>query len=73
MVIFMDDLNMPQPDVYNSHPPLEIVRELLDSGGFYDTKKLIWKDVVDVTYLAACSPPGGGRSSLNHRLLRHFR
>ena len=73
MIIFVDDLNMPQPDEYNSQPPLELVRELIDAGGFHDTKKLTWKEVQDVTLLAACSPPGGGRSSLNDRLLRHFR
>lgn len=72
MIIFVDDLNMPQPDAYNSHPPLELLREMLDAGGFYDTKKLLWKEVQDVTLLAACSPPGGGRSRLNDRLLRHF-
>lgn len=72
MVMFMDDLNMPQPDAYNSQPPLELVRQLVDSGGFYDTKKLLWKEVHDVTLLAACSPPGGGRSPLNDRLLRNF-
>lgn len=73
MVIFVDDLNMPQPDAYDSHPPLELLREMLDYGGFYDTKRLLWKEVQDVTLLAACSPPGGGRSHLNARLLRHFR
>ena len=73
VIVFVDDLNMPQPDDYHSHPPLELLRQFLDSGGFFDTKKLLWKEVHDVTLLSACSPPGGGRSLINDRLLRHFR
>lgn len=64
---------MPQPDPYQSQPPLELLRQFLDSRGFYDSKKLQWKEVHDVTLLAACAPPGGGRSTINDRLLRHFR
>lgn len=63
---------MPQPDPYQSQPPLELLRQFLDSRGFYDSKKLQWKEVHDVTLLAACAPPGGGRSTINDRLLRHF-
>ena len=64
---------MPQPDPYQSQPPLELLRQFLDSRGFYDSIKLQWKEVHDVTLLAACAPPGGGRSTINDRLLRHFR
>ncbi|EDO42194.1 predicted protein [Nematostella vectensis] len=72
LILFVDDLNMPQPDEYSSQPPLELLRQVMDAGGFYDTKKLLWKELRDVTLLTACSPPGGGRSTLNNRLLRHF-
>ena len=73
VIIFVDDLNMPQPDQYHSQPPLELLRQFLDSRGFYDSKKLQWNEVHDVTLLAACAPPGGGRSAIDDRLLRHFR
>ncbi|XP_032239531.2 dynein axonemal heavy chain 6 isoform X3 [Nematostella vectensis] len=72
LILFVDDLNMPQPDEYSSQPPLELLRQVMDAGGFYDAKKLLWKELRDVTLLTACSPPGGGRSTLNNRLLRHF-
>ena len=72
-LIFIDDLNMPQPDQYKSQPPLELMRQLLDSGGFFDTKKLMFKEVHDITILAACGPPGGGRNTISERLLRNFR
>ena len=40
--------------------------------GFYDRKKLFWKTIEDVTLVAACGPPGGGRQGVTPRLLRHF-
>lgn len=41
--MFVDDLSMPAPDVFGSQAPLELLRQLLEHGGFYDTKKLSWK------------------------------
>ena len=32
--------------------------------GFYDRKKLFWKTIEDVTLVAACGPPGGGRQGV---------
>lgn len=41
-------------------------------GGFYDLKRLTWKNVVDVTIAASAAPPGGGRNVISARLLKHF-
>eukprot|EP00742_Colponemidia_sp_Colp-10_P004283 GILJ01004568.1.p1 GENE.GILJ01004568.1~~GILJ01004568.1.p1 ORF type:complete len:2868 (+),score=508.60 GILJ01004568.1:1-8604(+) len=72
MVVFIDDLNMPQPDRYGSQPPIELLRQCIDSNGFYDRKDFFFKNVVDTLFLAACAPPGGGRNKVTERLLRHF-
>ena len=45
---------------------------LQDHGGFYDRAKLFWKEIVDVTLLAACAPPGGGPQDMSARFTRHF-
>jgi hypothetical protein len=42
------------------------------SQGFYDRKKLWWKEVEDTLLCAACAPPGGGRQEMTSRFLRHF-
>uniref|UniRef100_A0A1I8J7J3 AAA domain-containing protein n=2 Tax=Macrostomum lignano TaxID=282301 RepID=A0A1I8J7J3_9PLAT len=72
MVIFVDDLNMPLPDEFGTQAPLELLRQFLDLGGFYDLQKLSWRSIVDTVMLAACGPSGGGRHPVSPRLLRHF-
>lgn len=36
-------MNMPVSDTYGAQPPLELIRQLLDLGGVYDTAKNTWK------------------------------
>lgn len=63
---------MPQADSFGTQPALEVVREFLNYDGFYDTKELHWKNVYNVTLIAAC---GNQRESINQnaRLLQKFR
>uniref|UniRef100_A0A4X2KTY7 Dynein axonemal heavy chain 6 n=1 Tax=Vombatus ursinus TaxID=29139 RepID=A0A4X2KTY7_VOMUR len=72
VIIFVDDLNMPKLDTYGSQPPIELLRQFLDFGGFYDRDKLFWKEIQDVTIASACAPPGGGRNPVTPRFIRHF-
>jgi dynein heavy chain len=72
VVLFVDDLNMPKLDTYGSQPTIELLRQYLDFGGFYDREKMTWKVVQDVELVAACAPPGGGRNKVTPRILRHF-
>ncbi|XP_063222655.1 dynein axonemal heavy chain 6 isoform X2 [Bacillus rossius redtenbacheri] len=72
LIFFVDDVNMPRLDTYGSQPPIELLRQYLDFGGLYDREKLFWKEIQDVTIMAACAPPGGGRNPLTPRFVRHF-
>jgi dynein heavy chain len=72
IIIFVDDLNMPKLETYGASPPIELLRQFKDFGGFYDREKLFWTEIQDVTLIAACAPPGGGRNPITPRLLRHF-
>ncbi|KAJ7549736.1 hypothetical protein O6H91_07G065700 [Diphasiastrum complanatum] len=72
IVLFVDDVNMPARERYGAQPPIELIRQFQDFKGFYDRQQLFWKDIEDMTVVAACAPPGGGRNEVTPRFFRHF-
>ena len=73
MLVFVDDLNMPTLEEYGAQPPNELLRQVIDDKGYYDVEKVgLFKFVADTSFVSACAPPGGGRSDVSQRLMRHF-
>ena len=73
-VIFIDDLNMPKKEEYGAQPPIEFLRQWLDHGGWFDreSKEKNFKRIEDIILVSAMGPPGGGRSFITPRMMRHF-
>jgi dynein heavy chain, axonemal len=71
LVLLLDDSNMPAADKYETQTALELLRQGIDSGGWFDKHKTIMKEVSGVHVIAAMNLAAGERAP-SARVLRHF-
>ncbi|KAJ4427782.1 hypothetical protein ANN_25435 [Periplaneta americana] len=71
LVYFIDDMNMPEVDMYGTVQPHTLIRQHLDYSHWYDRNKLTLKDIHKCQYVA-CMNPTAGSFTINPRLQRHF-
>ncbi|CAG9317056.1 unnamed protein product [Blepharisma stoltei] len=72
VVIMIDDVNMPNIEEFGAQPPIELIRQLIDGGYFYERSKYYQLRVIDTTVICCAAPPEGGRHPLSPRFTRHF-
>jgi dynein heavy chain len=73
LIYFIDDLNMPQLDLYNTQTAIAFLRQHVDYSHWYDISKTIpsLKEIINTQVLAAMNPTSGS-FSVNPRYQRHF-
>jgi len=47
-MLFIDDLSMPLPEKYGAQPPIELLRQWIDHGHWYDLQTKSRIDILDV-------------------------
>ena len=75
LVFFVDDVNMVPTERYGSQPSLEILRQFLFQGGWYDLENLTFKSIDGLDLIAAMGGMGLSGNALkpvSPRFLRWF-
>lgn len=71
MIYYIDDLNMPQLDIYDTQNAIALLRQHFDYEHWYDIVKLTLKDIINTQALASMNPSAGS-FQVNPRFQRHF-
>jgi len=75
MILFFDDMSMPKINEWGDQVTLEIVRQILEQGGFYTLKKdEIGKfmTIQKVFFVGAMNTPAPGKNDIPNRAKRHY-
>lgn len=71
LVVFCDEINLPEKDSYGTQRVIMFMRQLVEQGGFWRGDN-IWVKINRIQFVGACNPPTDvGRVAMSHRFLRH--
>jgi dynein heavy chain len=71
LIYFIDDLNLPELDPYNTQSAIAHLRQHIEYGHCYDLNKLTIKNISN-TQIVACMNPSAGSFVIDPRLQRWF-
>lgn len=72
LVVFCDEINLPDMDKYGTMTIITFLRELTEQKGFWRPSDKQWINLERIQFVGACNPPtDSGRKLLTARFLRH--
>ncbi|XP_058810234.1 dynein heavy chain, cytoplasmic isoform X2 [Phymastichus coffea] len=72
LVLFCDEINLPEMDKYGTQRVISFLRQLVEHKGFFRTSDQAWVSIERIQFVGACNPPTDpGRKPLSYRFLRH--
>lgn len=72
LVVFCDEINLPALDKYGSQKVIDLIRQMIEHGGFWNETTKQWVVLQNIQFVGACNPPTDvGRNTLAPRFLRH--
>lgn len=73
MIVFVDDVSMPNINEWGDQPTNELTRQLIEMCGCYNLERAgEWKSIVDLHWVAAMPRPSSSSNDLPPRFKRHF-
>jgi dynein heavy chain 1 len=71
LVVFCDEINLPDVDIYGTQTVIMFLRQLTEQGGFWNND-CKWVKLSKIQFVGACNPPeDAGRKPISPRFLRH--
>jgi len=71
LVVFCDEINLPENDMYGTQRVITFMRQLVEQGGFWRDDNH-WVKINRIQFVGACNPPtDAGRVVMSSRFLRH--
>ncbi|OXA50597.1 Dynein heavy chain, cytoplasmic [Folsomia candida] len=72
LILFCDEINLPDMDKYGTQRVISFLRQLVEHGCFFRTSDHSIVRLERIQFVGACNPPTDpGRKPLSHRFLRH--
>ncbi|MCQ2815633.1 MAG: AAA family ATPase [archaeon] len=71
-IFFLDDLNMPQLDIFGTQSHVELLRQIIDYKFYYDRKELENVKMLNDLLFVGAQNPTAGSFVIDLRLQRHF-
>lgn len=72
LIFFIDDLNLPEVELYGTQTPLALIRQYIDHKSWFDRNDLSLKKTIVDCQLIACMNHKNGSFTIDPRLQRHF-